>query len=79
MSEQEQQKRMQELLIQGITDLKTLCRKSHKGGPGGAAICICGAGGGGSSACGALRVIRDAIRYKGQMSEETMRILDSYL
>lgn len=34
------------------------CRKSHKGRVGGCAMCICGAGGGGSDACSALSILK---------------------
>jgi hypothetical protein len=43
--------------------LKAACRKQHKGGPGGAAMCVCGANGGGSDACGTLGIIKSLILY----------------
>jgi hypothetical protein len=47
----------------GWAALREACRKAHKPGPGGAAICICGAPCGGSEACGMLGTLRDLIRY----------------
>jgi len=38
--------------------LRAACLKQHPGGPGGSAMCICGAGGGGSSACSGLKMVR---------------------
>lgn len=35
----------------------------HSRGPGGAAICVCGMGGGGSKACRGLSILRDIFRY----------------
>lgn len=43
--------------LKDLDQLWTLCRKGHKG-PGGAAICICGAGCGGTAACRGLAVYR---------------------
>lgn len=34
------------------------CHKSHGKGAGGAAMCICGAGCGGSAACSALNILK---------------------
>ncbi len=39
-------------------------------GPGGAAICICGAASGGSDACTALALIRDIFRYADFQSKD---------
>jgi len=46
-------------------ELKAACRAVHEKqrGPGGAAVCICGMGCGGSSACSALGILRNHIRY----------------
>lgn len=46
-------------------DLRKACCDFHgkSRGPGGAAMCVCGQGGGGSSACNMLGIIRNAIRY----------------
>ena len=43
--------------------LKAACAKSHKLGPGGARVCICGAACGGSAACNALAMLRTFVRY----------------
>jgi len=53
--------REQELTWQRMRALKDACRASHKDGPGGAAMCICGAECGGSAACGALMEIRSLL------------------
>ncbi len=50
-------------LFQGWMALRQACRASHKPGPGGAAICVCGAACGGSTACGMLGTLQDMIRY----------------
>lgn len=47
--------------IQGWAALKTACRKQHPGGAGGAAMCACGAPGGGSAACSMLRELRQLL------------------
>lgn len=52
-----------QLMRKRFAALFDACRKSHKGGPGGQAICVCGAGSGGSPACAALGMIRDFFRY----------------
>ncbi len=39
--------------------LREACRQAHKPGPGGAAMCYCGRGGGGAACCSALRQVRD--------------------
>ncbi len=46
-----------------ISALKVACKDSHKPGPGGSRICICGASCGGSAACTGLRFLKDALRY----------------
>lgn len=43
--------------------LRHACQRQHKGGPGGAAVCVCGAAGGRSEACAMLSTLRDLIRY----------------
>lgn len=52
-----------ERLFDGWAALRRACNASHSGGPGGAAMCVCGAGGGGSSACSMLRTIKELIKY----------------
>lgn len=59
-----------------ISDLKLACCKSHKGGPGGACICICVASCGGSAACNALYFIKDAIRVR---DEHTLQLIEEFL
>jgi hypothetical protein len=46
--------------------LREACNMYHKPGIGGAAMCICGAGGGGSKACSMLKVIKSIIMYGNQ-------------
>lgn len=45
-------------------ELLTLCRNSHRKAGGGAAMCICGFGSGGSSACSALKTLIQAMTTK---------------
>lgn len=52
-----------EQLATGWRALKDACRATHKGGPGAAAQCVCGAGSGRSEACGMLGTLRDLVRY----------------
>lgn len=49
-------------ILQALAAIKELCRKAHKG-PGGAAMCVCGASGGGSPACRFLSILRQHVRY----------------
>lgn len=63
MTPEEEQQRRREQLFDGWAALKEACRKSHKGGPGGAAMCVCGANGGGSAACSMLGTLKNLIRY----------------
>ena len=75
---------MKESIIRNISALKDACRKSHSGGPGGAAICVCGAGGGGSSACGALGLIESIFRYSkiipcDEKQSEIIELFKEYL
>ena len=66
-------KKETELLRDRMRALKTACLEYHhktSRGPGGAAICVCGAGGGGSYACGGLGELKDFIRYAGPLSPE---------
>lgn len=51
--------------INNFESLFQQCRKLHTR-PGGARICICGAGCGGSSACNALYEFQMALRSKDQ-------------
>ncbi len=46
-------------------DLRAACNAVHakQGGAGGAAICICGQGCGGSAPCSALATLRSNLRY----------------
>lgn len=41
--------------------LKAACRKRHKGGPAGAAMCVCGANSGGSDACSMLAILKHLV------------------
>lgn len=50
-----------ERFLKGWSALRDACRKQHPRGPGGAALCACGAGCGGSEACFMLRIVRDLI------------------
>jgi hypothetical protein len=52
MTEAERQR-----FFDGWVALREACRKQHPKGPGGAMICACGAGAGGSAACSMLRTI----------------------
>lgn len=49
--------------IKRFDALRQVCRASHKGGAGGAAMCICGAGGGGSDACAALGRLQNLVTH----------------
>lgn len=53
--------RRRELLWDGWIALLAACRAQHPNKPGGAAMCICGAGCGGSAACRMLRELRETI------------------
>ncbi len=50
-------------LIKGVMALKKACYKSHEKGPGASRMCICGAGGGGSEACGGLGLIKNILVF----------------
>ncbi len=66
MDEQQHQQRLLELDSEGIRELFKAAgeyHNTHSKGPGGAAICICGAACGGSKACRGLSVIRTMLRY----------------
>lgn len=59
MSDQE---RLRELDLEGLHAIRDACllyHRNHGSGIGGAAMCSCGAGGGGSTACRGLSIIRD--------------------
>jgi len=45
-------------------------KKRGGGGPGGAHICVCGAGCGGSTACGMLGELSSMIRYADPVTAE---------
>ena len=63
---EEHAQRLRELDTEGVRALRSACLEYHQKnsrGPGGAAMCVCGAGGGGSKACRGLAVIRDFFRY----------------
>lgn len=67
-------------------ELKAACRAIHEQnkGPGGAVVCICGMGCGGSSACLALGILRDMVRYGNLTSDKPsvqtfMNALRNYL
>lgn len=68
-------------IIDDIAALKTACRKSHSGGPGGAAICVCGAACGGSQACSALSMIKNVLKYAkaGEYYQDELDVLREYL
>lgn len=44
-------------IVKDWRELREACRKQHPRGPGGAAMCYCGAGCGGSAACAMLKVL----------------------
>lgn len=46
-----------ERLFKDWQELRAACRKQHPGGPGGAAMCYCGKGCGGSAACSMLKAL----------------------
>ena len=50
----------------------------HSGMAGGAAMCVCGAGGGGSKACSMLKIIKDLIRYipSDRLPEESRTVIE---
>lgn len=52
---------LKERVWSGWEALRAACRKQHKGGPGGAMMCYCGANCGTTTACGFLREIRDVL------------------
>jgi tRNA A37 threonylcarbamoyladenosine dehydratase len=54
-----------EKLMQQISALKAACAESHTSSIGGAAMCICGRGNGGSAACNALRNLRQLLMAVG--------------
>jgi hypothetical protein len=45
-------------------------KKRGGGGPGGARVCVCGAGCGGSTACSMLSELRSMIRYADPVTAE---------
>jgi hypothetical protein len=49
--------------IRALFDAAGEYHQKHNKGPGGAAVCVCGAACGGSSACRGLAVLRDLFRY----------------
>ena len=60
------EQKMRELDRAGIQALFAACGEfhaKHSRGPGGAAICICGAACGGSEACRGLALLRNFFRY----------------
>ena len=66
MDVQEHEQRQRELDADGIAGLFRAVgeyHRKHSNGPGGAAICICGAGCDGSRACRGLEILCDLFRY----------------
>lgn len=63
--EEEHKKKIKELNERAVIDLREAAYEYHKkrSRPGGAAMCACGMGGGGSSACRAYANLRDFFRY----------------
>lgn len=59
---------------ENVNDLLTTCMKQHRGGAGGARICICGAGSGGSGACNGLYLLQSALENGGRMREDVLRL-----
>ncbi len=53
--------------------LLSACSKQHRGA-GGAAICICGAGCGGSEACNGLNLLKAALRGDAALRASTLRV-----
>lgn len=57
---------MRRLDTEGLHALRDAVREyhaKHSKGPGGAAICVCGAACGGSKACRGFSILRDIVRY----------------
>lgn len=62
----EHQERLDQLDAEGIRELFRACgdyHQKHSKGPGAAAVCVCGAGCGGSKACRGLSVVKEFLRY----------------
>jgi hypothetical protein len=55
-----------------------VCCDSHRSGAGGARICICGAGCGGSRACNGLYLLQSALKYGGKQKDDVMRLFGWY-
>lgn len=63
---QAHEERLNELDVEGVRELFRAAEEyhqKHSKGPGGAAVCVCGSGGGGSKACRGLSVLRELFRY----------------
>lgn len=54
-----QTEQQSERLCEDWQALRKACFKQHPGGPGGAAMCYCGRGCGGSAACSMLRALAE--------------------
>ena len=58
-------------IMSDFNALQEAARSTHKGS-GGAAMCICGAGCGGSSACNALSMLKIALTTKDKLLKDSI-------
>ena len=63
---------------EGVQSLFKAANEYHmkRSRPGGAAMCVCGAGGGGSKACSGLAIVRDFFRYAEWGDEKNREMFD---